>query len=32
MKKGSGALAASLRDGLALGLSPTFFIPLLGAR
>jgi hypothetical protein len=33
MKKGSGALAAaSLRAGLAFGLSPTFFITLLGAR
>ena len=29
MKKGAGALAASLRAGLASGLSPTFFISLL---
>jgi hypothetical protein len=32
MKKGSGALAATLRAGLAFGLSPTFFIAFLGAR
>jgi hypothetical protein len=32
MKKGSGALAASLRGGLVFGLSPTSFIALLGAR
>jgi len=30
MKKGVGALAASLRAGLAFGLAPTFFINLLG--
>jgi hypothetical protein len=29
MKKGAGALAASLCAGLAFGLSPTFFISLL---
>jgi hypothetical protein len=30
MKKGAGALAASLRAWLAFGPSPTFFISLLG--